>query len=126
MSLKSFLNKLFQQIAKFFQGLKPELQKAIHYGVIVVDAIKTFDTKSPMVADILTAIIPGTWDDALKEKMREYLPKIAVELRLVDATLGLTDPQEIMASAVAFIQQLDGDYKSAALHDFSILAAQVA
>lgn len=126
MSLRSFFNNLFQQIAKFFKGLLPELKQAVHKGVQIVEAIKDFDTTNPEVADILTAIIPGTWDDALKDKLRAALPKIVVELRLVDAAAGLTDPQEIMAAAVAFIQQLDGDYQSAALHDLSIITAQVA
>ena len=126
MSLKTFLKHLGDFFANLFHAIAPELKKAIHVGVTIADAIKTFDINNPQVADILTALIPGTWDDNLKNLIRTNLPKIVVELRLVDAASGLTDPQEIMAAAVKLIQQLDGDYHSAALHDLSIIVAQVA
>ena len=126
MSLKNVLHKIGEFFKKLFNGLAPILKEAVHKGVEIVEAIKNFDSANPEVVDIITAIIPGTWDDALKVKMREALPKIVIELRLVDAAAGLTDPQEIMAAAVGVLQQLDGDYKSAFLHNLSIIAAQVA
>ncbi|MBC7509677.1 MAG: hypothetical protein H7320_13155 [Ferruginibacter sp.] len=126
MSLKSFLNKIANFFANIFNKLLPELQNAVHIGVTITEAIKTFDTKNGVIVDILTAIIPGDVDDLIKTKLREALPKIVVELKLVDATLGLTDPAEIMAAAVKVIQGLDGNTNSAFLHSFSVLAAQVA
>ncbi len=126
MSVKTFLQKIYNSIKRFFTGLMPELKKAIHIGVTVTEAIKKFDTNSPIAADILTALIPGTVDDFIKNKIREQLPKIVVQLRLVDETLGLTDPADIMRQAVKVIQQLDGDYSNAFLHDLSIIVAQVA
>jgi hypothetical protein len=94
--------------------------------VTVTEAIKNFDTKNPIAADILTSIIPGELDDTIKNKIRAELPKIVTELKLVDATLSLKDPNEIMLAAVKVIQQLDGDYSNAFLHNLSILVAQVA
>lgn len=126
MSLKSIIHSIGGFFAHLFSGLLPELKSAIHIGVTVVDAIKTFDTASPEVADILTAIIPGTFDDKIKNLLREKLPSILIELRLVDATLGLTDPNEITAAAVKTLQQLSGDYHSAFLNSLSIIVAQVA
>jgi len=126
MSLKSFLHHIADFFANTFHSLVPALQKAIEIGVTVTDAVKNFDTANPEVADILTAIIPGTIDDTIKAKLREELPKIAIELRLIGATINVSDPNEIMLAAVKVIQQMDGDYKSAFLHNFSILAAQVA
>lgn len=126
MSLKTFFKKIGDFFARLFKSLAKELQKAVSIGVEVTEAIKKFDEKNPMVADILTSIIPGDVDDRIKERMRVMLPKIVIELRLVDSAKGLTDPDEIMLAAVKVIQQLDGDYKSAFLHNFSILAAQAA
>lgn len=125
MSLGNFLKHIWQGIKHIFDGLLPVLKQAVHWGVVITDAIKTFDANHPDVADILTAIIPGNADDNVKTKLREALPKIVVEMRLVDATLGLTDPNEIMKAALKVIEQLDGDYKSAVLHNLSILTAQV-
>jgi len=124
--MKKLLQKIAEWIKKLFGNLLPELQKAISVGVTITEAIKNFDTANPIVADILTTIIPGDLDDNIKAKIREELPKIVVELKLVDATLGLKDPNDIMLAAVKVIQQLDGDYSSAFLHSLSILIAQVA
>jgi len=126
MSLRTFINKIAKFFAGIFKSLAKELQKSIEIGVLVTEGVKNFDTANPMAADILTAIIPGTLDDKIKDKLREALPKIVIELRLVQATQGLTDPNEIMMAALKVFQQLDGDYKSAFLHDLSILTAQVA
>lgn len=126
MSLKTFLKKIGDFFARIFKSLAKELQEAVAIGVKITEAIKTFDDNNPTVADVITAIIPGDLDDKIKARLREMLPKIVVELRLVDAAKGLTDPDEIMLAAVKVIQQLDGDYQSAFLHNFSILAAQVA
>lgn len=126
MSLQTFLVKIWLSIENFFSGIMPELKTAVHVGVQVTEAIKTFDTNNPEAADILTALIPGSLDDTIKAKIREELPKVVVELKLVDATLGLTDPNAIMLAAVRFIQQLDGDYSNAFLHDISIIVSKVA
>lgn len=126
MSLKTFLHNIWAMISHLFIGLKAEAQKAIHIAAVVTDAIKNFDTANPEAADILTAIIPGTLDDTIKEKLRAELPKIVTELKLVDATRGLTDPNEIMLAATKVIQQLSGDYRSTFLNSLATLIAKVA
>lgn len=126
MSLKSIIHAIGGFFAHLFAGLLPELKAAIHIGVTITDAIKNFDANNPSVADIITSIIPGNVDDKIKDTLREKLPQIVVELKLVDATLGLTDPNEIVAAAVKVLQQLSGDYRSAFLNSLSIIIAQVA
>lgn len=101
-----------------------KLKDAIHIGVLVVENIKNF-VDSPS-ADILTVLIPGDTDDQVKNWLRAKLPDILIKLRLVDSTLGLTDPVEITAAAIKVLQDLDDDIKSAFLHDLAILIAQVA
>ncbi len=124
------MNKLIKKIVEFvkrlFGNINPYLQEAVSVGAEVAEKVKNFDTTNPYIGDIITALIPGTVDDLVKVKLREYLPKIAVQLRLVEATQGLTDPDQIMMAAVKVIQQMDKDYKSAFLHNFSIMVAKVA
>lgn len=124
--MKKLLKKIADFITRLFTGISPILKKAVAIGADVAEKIKNFDTANPVVGDIITSLIPGNVDDLVKAKMREYLPKIAVELRLVQAAQGLKDPEQIMLAAVKVIQQMDGDYKSAFLHNLSIMAAQVA
>ncbi|MBS1519623.1 MAG: hypothetical protein JST50_01400 [Bacteroidetes bacterium] len=124
MSLQSFLSKIWNQIKALFDGIPAELKTAIHIGVEVTEGIKTF-VDSP-AADILTAIIPGDIDDEVKNWLRAKLPAILTELKLADSCGQLTDPSEITKCAVQVLQGLDGDVKSAFLHNLSILVAQVA
>jgi hypothetical protein len=124
MSLKTFLSKLWAGIKNLFDAFPSELKTAVHIGVIVTEAIKTF-VDSPE-ADVLTAIIPGSIDDDIKNLLRAKLPVILTELKLADSCSSLTDPAQITACAIQVLQGLDGDIKSAFLHNLSILIAQVA
>jgi hypothetical protein len=124
MSLQSFLTKIWKQIKALFDGIPSELKTAIHIGVTVTENVKKFGD-SP-AADILTALIPGNADDEVKDWLRAKLPAILTELKLADSCGSLTEPNEITACAVKVLQGLDGDIKSAFLHNLSILVAQVA
>jgi hypothetical protein len=124
MSLQTFLSRIWQQIKSLFEGIPAELKTAIHIGVLVTENIKSF-TDSP-VADVLTVLIPGDIDDKIKDWLRAKLPVIMTELKLADSCSSLTDPNEITACAIKILQGLDGDVKSAFLHNLSVLIAQVA
>jgi len=124
MSLTTFLTKIWAGIKNLFDGFPSELKIAVYIGVIVTEAIKAF-VDSPE-ADILTDIIPGSIDDDIKNLLRAKLPAILTELKLADSCGSLTDPSQITACAIKTLQGLDGDIKSAFLHNISILVAQVA
>ena len=124
MSLTTFLTKIWAGIKNLFDGFPSELKIAVYIGVIVTEAIKAF-VDSPE-ADVLTAIIPGSIDDDIKNLLRAKLPTILTELKLADSCSSLTDPAQITACAIKVLQGLDGDIKSAFLHNISILVAQVA
>jgi hypothetical protein len=124
MSLKTFITKIWAEIKSLFNGIPSALQTAIHIGVIVTEGIKTF-VDSPE-ADVLTAIIPGSIDDEIKNWLRAKLPEILTELKLADSCGGLTDPAQITACAIKALQSLDGDVQNSFLHTISILVAQVA
>ena len=124
MSLQSLLLKIWHQVKALFDGIPAELKTAIHIGAAVTENIKNF-VDSP-ATDILTAIIPGDADDRVKTWLRAQLPAILTELKLADSCGSLTDGAAITACAVKVLQGLDGDIKSAFLHNLSILVAQVA
>ncbi len=123
MSLQTFLARIWQQIKSLFQGIPAELKTAVHIGVLVTENIKNF-TDSP-IADVLTALIPGDTDDKIKDLLRAKLPAILTELKLTDSCSALTDPNEITACAIKVLQGLDGNIKSAFLHNLSILISEV-
>ena len=124
MSLQSFLSKIWTSIEKIFNSLESKLKDAVHIGVLITANINNF-VFSP-AADVLTAIIPGDLDDKIKQLLRAKLPHILTQLKLVDTTAELTDPDEIVRYAVMMLQTLDGDIRSAFLHNLSVMIAQVA
>ncbi|TWJ01702.1 hypothetical protein JN11_01856 [Mucilaginibacter frigoritolerans] len=124
MSLKTFIEKIWADVKTLFENIPTELKTAIHIGVLITENIKAF-VDSP-AADVLTAIIPGDIDDDIKNWLRAKLPTVLTELKLADSCSSLTDPQQITACAIQVLQGLDGDVKSAFLHNLSIFIAQVA
>lgn len=125
MSLKSFLNKIWDNVKSLFGGLPAEMKTAIHIGVVVTENIKNFVDYSP-VTDILTALIPGDLDDEIKNWLRAKLPILLTELKLGDSCSNLTDPMQITLCAIKVLQGLSGSVKSAFLHNLSIFIAQIA
>lgn len=125
MSLKSFLHKIGQFFSNLFKSLTKVAKKAVEVGVDVTNAIKQFDTEHPEAANLLTSLIPGTLDDAIKDKIRGALPEIMVKLRLADATLdGKAD--EILIAGIKAVQSLTGSERSTFLNSLSVLIAEVA
>lgn len=125
MSLKTFLAGLVHTIGHFFKNLAPQVKHAVKTASDIVEAIKTFDSKNPIAADLLTSIIPGNLDDEMKAKARAALPKIATDLRLVGDVTGSETSEELMTSAKALIDGMSGDIKSATLHSYATLLSTI-
>jgi len=124
MSLKTIITKIWAEVEALFNGFPAEMKTAIHIGVVVTENVKSF-VDSP-AADILTVLIPGDIDDEIKNGLRAKLPAVLTELKLADSCRGLTDPQQVTACAIKVLRGLDGDIKSAFLHNLSIFIAQIA
>jgi hypothetical protein len=124
MSLNTFLKKIWNQIENLFGGLPLGIKTALQIGITVTENIKNF-VDSP-VADIVTSIIPGNIDDAIKDKLRSSLPILLTELKLVESSLNLTQPGLIIKTAASVIQAMDKNIKPGILHQLSILIAQIA
>ena len=126
MSLKSFFQGIFATIARLFEGLVPELKKAVDIAYHVTNSIKSFDASMPIVGDLLSHLLPAHIGEEVIDTLRVKLPEIVVKLRLVDVTLGLTDPNEIMQAALKVIESMDGQTKNIFLNSLSIMIAQEA
>ena len=62
----------------------------------LVNNIKEFDVNNPDIADFLTKIIPGDWDDKLKEQARLLLPDLLKEFAAFDACLAQTGDEQLI------------------------------
>lgn len=124
MSLKSFLKSIGNFFAGLFKGLKAKAKLAVAIGVELTNAIKKFDVDHPEAADLVTAIIPGTWDDALVAKLRAALPKIMIDLKLAEEVLG-KDDVTVLLEGIKAVQSIAGPARTTFLNSLSILIANV-
>lgn len=124
--MKKILKSIWNWLSNLFRKLSPELRKAVDVAVEIGNNIKNWDAQNHEFIDVITKLIPGGVDDAIVARIREKLPEIVTELNLVQATAGLTDPDEIVAAAIKTIQQMAGDYRSATLNSLAIIISRVA
>ena len=124
MSLKTFLQKILDQIKSLFNNMPNEIAIALKIGITITENIKNF-VDSP-IADVLTIIIPGDIDDMVRSKLRLSLPVVLTELKLVESSLNLTQQNAITSAAIETIKTMDKTIKSGVLHQLSILITQVA
>lgn len=126
------MKNLLSKIKTFFLWLigsaKKGLEKYARIGIKVTNAIKNFDDKNPLVADLITSLIPGDLDDRIKAKIRLELPKVVIQLGLVNAAAGLTNKDEIIVAASHFLQTIKSDYaiRPGHLNNLAIIVAQIA
>jgi hypothetical protein len=123
-SLKTFLIKIWDKIKNLFTGLPNEIKTAIQIGVIITENIKTF-VDSP-TGDIITTLIPGNIDNVIRDKLRQSLPIFLMELKLVESSLNLTQPEAIVKAALEVMKTIDENIKPGILHHLSVLIAQIA
>lgn len=124
MSLKTFLKSIWNKIENIFVALPTDIKVALHIGILITENIKTFVDSS--AADLLTMLIPGDLDDIMKDKLKISLPILLCELKLVENTLNITQPDAIAKAAIETIKAMDENIKRGILHQLSILIAQLA
>jgi len=118
---------LFKDIGKFLKNLwaklLPNLKKAIHIGVTIVNAIKSFDNSFPVALDTITALIPGTWDDALKVQFRKWIPEIAIGLGIADKLLN---PEQATQKLIEHLNTAEPAIRATTLNSMGILLSMKA
>jgi hypothetical protein len=113
--------KFFAWIKRMFRSLKALGQKFVTPSITIVEGLKKF-VEGPL-APILTIIIPGTLDDRIVQKAKEYLPKILKSLRIADECLSLEKPEDIVACAVKNLKKYEPDALDATYHSVAAMLA---
>ena len=113
-----FLKKLWERIKALYLNLRPDTKHAIIVAIEVTSKLNNFVQSAS--ADVLTAIIPGTLDDRMKEKLRIILPEVLKALKLAET--GVDNPEAVILEAIKRLKELEGDAKSGILH---VIAAMI-
>lgn len=115
------MRKIFRFLQKLLTSSKKLIEKYVQPSVQVVEALK-FILDSPAVP-IITAVIPGTLDDIIIQRIRTYLPTVLQVLGYADC-LSAKTPDGILQCAVAKIRLMPDEGRDAALHNIASLLSK--
>ena len=108
--MKKLLKKIWNFIKKIFDKLDDSVKVVVPTATKIVEAVKAV-MDSPVddvIAEILKRVIPGTTDDVLIDKVKEFiekmLPKVLIELNLVNSISSIEDENEKTESNPCAIQ----------------------
>lgn len=117
--LKKWLTGIWIGISKIFHKAENEIKHLLPIVISVVENVKKV-VDSP-VADVATHLIDGNFDDIAKEKLREWLPKIILELHLIDTTIHLENINEQLAVVLAKLKLSSDAAKNVFYHGLASL-----
>ena len=115
----SFLSKLWNSIKGLFQGLRVKSKVWIHLAVVVIQNIKTV-MDSP-VPDVLAAIIPGEADDKVKDQIRVWVPKILMQLNMMEVIANIENLDEQLNAILAKLKLAEKETRNIFWHGLGSL-----
>lgn len=129
MAKSSFLNKIkslskaaWLWIVNLWSRTNELADKVCPVAIKVVDGLKTVNesTEGDAVAAVIKAVIPGVKDDIIIDSVRSFLknvlPKVAVELKIVDSIRNITDPSEQLKAICNAINVSSDEFKNSTYH----------
>lgn len=128
--MKNFLTKMWAFISKMWSKLDKIANKFAPIAINVVEAIKKVNESSTgdIIEFIVTTAIPGTKDDAVmklvRKKLKDLLPKILLQMNVVQSISKIQDPNEQLKAILAAINVSSDEAKNAYYHSFAALILQ--
>lgn len=105
MKIEKLISDAFDAAKRFINWILPSSKNLLDVALIVVNAMKEFDDNMPAIMDTVVALIPGTVDDVILAKTRQYLPELLVRLKWATNEANKT-ADEIVADAARYIKTL--------------------
>ena len=127
MKLKTFLKKIWNAISSLFEKLEDEAKVLVPIAINVVEAIKNFElsTSADVIEYVVTSAIPGDADDLAVSKGRDilrlWLPKILLELNLVNSIANIEDTNEQLIAILAQLKMSSDETQNIIYHGLSSL-----
>lgn len=118
------LRKLRDAIREFFGALPSQIKVIASQSLQVTTALKLI-LDNP-VADVVTTIIPGDWDEKLKASVLQAIEKALPYLQIVDTCKHHTDVNDMLKCWVVEVSKLPRHAQNAMLQKLaSLLMAQM-
>ena len=119
MSIKSLIQNIKNEVASWFSKIPQHLKPLLDNALVITTAIK--NALSSPIADIVTAIVPGTWDDELKAVILKYLTDIIPALTIMEECKGADTLEEMLQCWISHVKELPKDVQDAVLHKLGAL-----
>ncbi len=116
-----FCTKMKKQVRLLLQQFDSFLERNVDTALQITTAIKSF-LESP-VADILTAIIPGSVDDIIRRQLIYALDKSVEALAIAEHCKQYTDIEEKLKCFASQLKQREPDMQDALLQKLASLLA---
>lgn len=128
--MKKLLKKIWDSISRLFYKVEDKTRELVPIAIKIVEGIKkVMDTNTDeIVQHILTTAISGEIDDILIKKVRKFietnLPKILLQLRLIDSIANIEDPNEQLKAILAEFKLSSDKQKNIAYHEIASLSLE--
>ncbi len=109
--MKKFFQKIWSFLNLLIGNVDVWVKENVTPSIEFVEKLKSL-LDNP-VADILTAIIPGSWDDALKAKIIANLQKVLSILQVTADITSETDPAQQLLKLIEFLKTLSPALRNA-------------
>ncbi|WP_153800764.1 hypothetical protein [Foetidibacter luteolus] len=119
MSIGSFFAGIWKAVKKLFNKLDDESKKLLPVIIDVVNNAKNYN--EGIAGDVLSKIIPGDLDDNIREKLKEWLPKLIKTLAATNECANAGDDNAIMQCALAKIGGSEKDVRKVFYHGLAAL-----
>ncbi len=116
-----FCTKMKIQVRKLLQQFDAYVERNVDTALQITTAIKQF-LESP-VADILTAVIPGSADDIIRRQLIYALDRSIEALSIADSCKAYTDINEKLKCFVTQLRDKEPDLQDALLQKLACLLA---
>ncbi|MBN8785453.1 MAG: hypothetical protein J0I84_00030 [Terrimonas sp.] len=118
----AFCSKVTASIRRWFKKVDAFLVANTETAISIVGKFKYY-INNPIV-DILTGIIPGQYDDAIKFAIRKAVDLSLDKLTVLSGCNTLTDPNEKLVCYANFLRGLPKDIRDAQLLKFASLVTK--
>jgi hypothetical protein len=123
--MKKFLKKIWNFIEGLFIKLSDRVRLLAPVATNIVQGLKKVvesDTTTAIL-EVIKFSIPGDTDDKIIDKamelVKEYIPKIAKQLEIIDSVANIEDVNERMIAVVNVLKDANSDDKSDYWHELA-------
>ena len=123
--MKKLLQRIWTFIEGLFSKLEKEVEKYVPVATSVVEGLKKVveSGTTDAVLEVVKFTIPGDTDDKIINKAMElakkYIPKIAVQLNIIESVTEIEDINDQMIAVVNVLKNANADDQSDYWHELA-------